>query len=81
MPGLFRVLALLVHPNRHLKKIDVFHEGTPEKFLFVVDKWLKFNEQDHADILPFVEGHGKKFSIMFQLNFHRYSARGEGEDI
>ncbi|XP_065308501.1 uncharacterized protein [Dermacentor albipictus] len=58
-------------PSWHLKKVDVFHEGTPEKFLFVVDKWLRFQDQDHADILPFVEGHGKKMSIMFQLTFPR----------
>ncbi|XP_077553027.1 uncharacterized protein LOC144167713 [Haemaphysalis longicornis] len=58
-------------PSWHLKKIDVFHEGTPEKFLFVVDKWLRFQGQDHADILPFVEGHGKKMSIMFSLIFPR----------
>ncbi|KAH9370067.1 hypothetical protein HPB48_001944 [Haemaphysalis longicornis] len=58
----------------HLKKIDVFHEGTPEKFLFVVDKWLRFQGQDHADILPFVEGHGKKMSIMFSLIFPSFVA-------
>lgn len=58
-------------PSWHLKKVDVFHEGTTEKFLFVVDKWLRFQDQDHADILPFVEGHGKKMSIMFQLTFPR----------
>lgn len=58
-------------PSWHLKKIDVIHEGKNEKFLFVVDKWLRFQEQDHADILPFVEGHGKKLKIMFQLNFPR----------
>ncbi|CAN8029103.1 unnamed protein product [Ixodes persulcatus] len=57
-------------PSWHLKKIDVVHEGTPEKFLFVVDKWLRFQEQDRADILPFVEGHGKTF-IIFKLNFMR----------
>ncbi|XP_064474685.1 uncharacterized protein LOC135388804 [Ornithodoros turicata] len=58
-------------PSWHLKKIDVFHEGKNEKFLFVVDKWLRFQDQDHADILPFVMGHGKMFKIMFGMNFPR----------
>ncbi|XP_049269516.1 uncharacterized protein LOC119386012 [Rhipicephalus sanguineus] len=58
-------------PSWSVYKVDVFHEGTTEKFLFVVDKWLRFQDQDHADILPFVEGHGKKMSIMFQLTFPR----------
>ncbi|KAK8769750.1 hypothetical protein V5799_013780 [Amblyomma americanum] len=68
-------------PSWHLKKVDVFHEGTPEKFLFVVDKWLRFQDQDHADILPFVEGHGKKLSIMFQLTFPRFSKQMPPEKV